>query len=201
MFIEHPRSKDDNPEMETDYDDASALESGSISTVQENSAVEVSDADCVVNYDIGFKVSSKHLTLTSPVFKALINSGMSESTRLSNTGTTDIQLPEDYSQCMEVLLYIIHGKSRRLPKEMTPQLLMEIALMVDKYGLHEAVQPFTGLWFKDFKRIIPKRKWCPAVSWWIALCLILDYWSSFTHLTGILLANSMKLWTPQRLPI
>lgn len=58
---------------------------------------------------IRLRVSSKHLTLASPVFKALLRGGFAESEHLNAGLPAEIQLPDDIAAAaFWLFLYVIH---------------------------------------------------------------------------------------------
>jgi hypothetical protein len=61
-------------------------------------------------------VSSKHMTLASPIFKAMLRTGtFSEGQELARRGKAEINLPEDDPTAFTILLNVIHGHGSRLP--------------------------------------------------------------------------------------
>ena len=133
--------------------------------------------------NLSVKVSSKHLALASPVSKAMFSSGLKESSQLQRGGATQVLLPEDCPEGMAILLYILHGKFRLLPAKMTPHLLIQIALMVDKYHLHESVEPLACTWFEDVWSHIPVM-WDPYIFHWIAMSRVFNREVEFKSLTA-----------------
>ena len=62
-------------------------------------------------------VSSKHMMLVSPVFKAMLQaSTFKEGQKLSAAGKVEVPLPEDDSTAFEVVLNIIHGRNKLVPR-------------------------------------------------------------------------------------
>ena len=64
---------------------------------------------------VRFPVSSNHLRLASPVFKALLQTGFIEGDQLRANGSLELTLPDDDPDAMLVLLNIIHGYFRNVP--------------------------------------------------------------------------------------
>jgi BTB/POZ domain len=106
-----------------------------------------------INYPavIQMRVSSGHLILVSPVFKRLLKGGFAECHTLTSAGTAEICLPDDNPEAMQILLNIIHGHTRKVPREIKFDTLTQISILIDKYSLHEVVEVFTDLWFDKLK--------------------------------------------------
>lgn len=99
--------------------------------------------------EVRFQVSSKHLSLNSPVFKAMLGSGFKEATALQSNGKVEIPLPEDCHEALKVILNAIYGKSHLLPTAPTPKLLSNIAMVLDKYRFPPIFKHFKALWFDE----------------------------------------------------
>lgn len=106
-----------------------------------------SDAEDVQPQEIRLNVSSKHLTLASPVFKTLLRDGFAESKDLNKGLAAEVRLPEDDPAALWLLLYIIHGQPKKAPDWVDLSMLSEVAVLVDKYELHEATEIITDTWF------------------------------------------------------
>src|SRR3954466_2087820 len=79
-------------------------------------------------------VSSKHLTLASPVFHAMLKrSVFKEGIDLAAGGTVEIPLPDDNPAAFGILLWMIHGKFSQVQRKVDLKLLAKIAILVDKY--------------------------------------------------------------------
>jgi hypothetical protein len=92
--------------------------------------------------DGGFRmlVSSKHLILASPVFKVMLQDCFKEGQTLRSGGFLDLLLPDDDPAAFCILLDIIHGRNRKVPREIDMGLLAGITILVDKYQLQEVVE-------------------------------------------------------------
>lgn len=100
-------------------------------------------------------VSSRHLTLSSSVFKAMLRTPFREGETLSLHGKVTINLPEDDPAAFEILMNIIHAKNRAIPKTVPLIILTELAILVDKYRMHEAIGFLADLWIDNLKHAIP----------------------------------------------
>lgn len=92
------------------------------------------------------QVSSKHMTLASPVFKAMFTSPFAESETLRAIGQVEIELPDDDCFAFTILMNIIHARGQQTPREVSVKTLASIAILVDKYELHNSVTIFARMW-------------------------------------------------------
>ncbi|KAM0250809.1 hypothetical protein ACHAP5_002026 [Fusarium lateritium] len=112
---------------------------------------------------VEFRVSSRHLSLASPVFRAMLESKFKES-RLNEQGLYEIQATEWDTEALVILLDIIHGHHRDVPKRISVETLSHIAIIVDYYGCHEIMELVFTAWmayrgeFEDFVKQDPSHK-------------------------------------------
>jgi hypothetical protein len=97
----------------------------------------------------GIQASSSHLVMASPVFRAMLKGNFAEGKALTMTGAIKLALPDDNGEATLVLMNIIHGKFFSVPQNATISLLAEIAILVDKYQLHEVVHRHCTLWMSS----------------------------------------------------
>ncbi|KAJ9615086.1 hypothetical protein H2200_001160 [Cladophialophora chaetospira] len=89
------------------------------------------------------RVSSKHLTLASPVFNVMLNGGFHEGQlQLNKDNPPVLELPDDDAQGMLTLCCILHHHPDALSFVMLDGVL-EVARICDKYGC----QPVGKSWF------------------------------------------------------
>jgi hypothetical protein len=87
-------------------------------------------------------VSSKHLSLSSAVFRALLNNKMQEGDTLRRQGSLELSLHDDNVSAFAIIMNIIHGRNNSLPDKVPFQTLVNLAVLVDKYNFHESVTPW-----------------------------------------------------------
>ena len=104
--------------------------------------------------EIHMRVSSKHLSLASPVFKVLLNGTFQEGCSLRESGKATISLPNDDSDALETLFNIIHGRLHQVPPHPSLGRLLKLAVLVDKYELQETTSFFFKFW-KDAAYVFP----------------------------------------------
>lgn len=134
--------------------------------------------------DVIIRVSSRHLTLASPVFRAMLHRKFSESNTLLLTGSVEIPLPEDDPDAFLILLNILHGRIRKVPLVVDLETLTQIATLVDKYDLMEPVQLFANFWFDNLKSTIPD-SYTDDIPSWICISSMFDKEAEFESTTRL----------------
>ena len=130
---------------------------------------------------IRMQVSSKHLSLASPVFKAMLSRNFLEGATLNTMGSLQMNLDDD-SQALVVLLSVIHCQPSKIPSNIDLNLLVGIATLVDKYQLHEAAALLSGQWVSALKSEIPK-EWCEAMYHWLFISWVFKLEEEFNFTT------------------
>ena len=142
--------------------------------------------------EIRMTVSSKHLTLSSRVFAAMLANNFREGRTLNATGSATISLPEDKVVPFIILMNIIHAKNRKVPKKVTVPLLASLAIIVDKYEFHDSVAPFADSWVKDLEKDIPE-----SVSrytfYWMAIAWVFEQPKEFYEIGYVLEQEAVGL--------
>jgi hypothetical protein len=136
-------------------------------------------------------VSSKHMMLASPVFKAMLQaSTFKEGQKLSAAGKVEIPLPEDDPNAFEVALNIIHGRNKLVPRVLSLELLTSVSLLVDKYQMVEAVQCFSDTWIgaliEDLPEAYPSKTDSGNVVLWLQVSWVFENNEVFTKMTELL---------------
>jgi hypothetical protein len=103
-------------------------------------------------------VSAKHMMLASPVFKAMLqHSTFKEGRKLSSTGTVEVPLLDDDPAPFKIILDIIHGRNKSVPRQINLQSLTSVSILVDKYRMAESVESFSDGWIDALKEYLPTK--------------------------------------------
>lgn len=131
-------------------------------------------------------VSSKIMTLVSPVFKAMLrHQTFKEGYDLAN-GQAEIPLPEDDAFATQILLNIFHYRVNMVPRKVDINTATNIAILVDKYRLHPTVLFYSELWIKELKGSSPlPRALTATLLPWLCISWVFDLADEFKHLTWI----------------
>ncbi|OAG44697.1 hypothetical protein AYO21_01187 [Fonsecaea monophora] len=131
--------------------------------------------------EIEAKVSSKHLSMASRVFRAMFDGKFQESVVPGCNQLSRVPLPEDDADAMMVLLGIIHGLNRSVPRTIDYALFFAIVVLIDKYELQEVTGVYTDLWFPS---LWPHRDTStPHIADWIYICWVLKRPPEYNELT------------------
>ncbi|KAG5815683.1 hypothetical protein H9Q74_003378 [Fusarium xylarioides] len=94
--------------------------------------------------ELRYRVSSAHLALASPVFKAMVDKSRSFATvDLSSRSKSGFKR---YAEALLILLDVIHGHHKSVPKAMSLELLIELWGLIDSHKCHEVVEMFVDHW-------------------------------------------------------
>lgn len=117
--------------------------------------------------EILFRLSSRHLVLASDYFQKLFEGNWKESGASSFSSPT-VLTAEDWSrEALLVVMNIIHGRSRQVPKEVTLEFLAELSVIVDYYQCHEAMDMYGDRWLPRLPeppRAIKGTSYCDYLS-------------------------------------
>ena len=113
-------------------------------------------------------VSSKHLILASSVFGAMLQDRFNEGQTLRSAGYLELPLPDDDPVAFTILLDVIHGHTRKVPRKINFELLIQISILVDKYQLQEVVEVFSDGWVEDLGQEVPASLTADLIHW---LCI------------------------------
>jgi hypothetical protein len=104
------------------------------------------------------RVSSRHLILSSRVFAAMLRRlDFREATELRSRGAVEIALPDDNAAALLAELRAVHGRFSQAQPKVSLQELARIAIVVDKYAFHEALQLQIEKWLGS----LPQRWFSP----------------------------------------
>lgn len=100
-------------------------------------------------------MSSRHLALSSPVFKHIFDECLTNNRQPWSSSLTELPLHEDDPDALLILLHAIHGRFRRVPRKVDLKTLTQIAILVDKYELLEVTDLLLDHWLRDIEDTFP----------------------------------------------
>lgn len=115
-----------------------------------------------------FRVSSRHLILASAQFERRLKECWSEGHTLCSEGYVEMPVTDCDPEALLILLNIIHGHTRRVPRSIDVESLTKIAVLVDYYECHEAVEIFSDMWIDRLKGEVPTTYSSELIKW---LCI------------------------------
>lgn len=137
----------------------------------ESDNTSMDDENDTIQREIRVQCSSKHLTLASSVFKAMLSRNFIESAILRSAGTLNLPLPDDHAAALLILLDIIHGQTKRIPLEVDLRMLTRIAIVVDKYRLQMVMRILSRIWIDRLEAEVPQ-SWTEDSRRWIFISLV-----------------------------
>ncbi|EXJ71548.1 uncharacterized protein A1O5_05356 [Cladophialophora psammophila CBS 110553] len=108
------------------------------------------DGDLIVEIEEQrLRISSKVISLASPVFCAMLRSGFKEGTSQATTSDPRIiPLPEDDLEAFKLVCRVIHFQLDQIPQELKIDALEKLALVCDKYQCTIAMRHCAALWLQ-----------------------------------------------------
>lgn len=103
------------------------------------------------SHEVHCVVSSRHMMLASNFFHLLLGGNSEQAITLRSRGHVTISLDADLD-AMIVLLNIVHGASRKVPRQVSLDLLTKLAILVRGFSMLETVQFFSDTWIENFLR-------------------------------------------------
>jgi hypothetical protein len=96
-------------------------------------------------------ISSKVLSLASPVFAAMLSPPFKEGSSLSSGHGCEILLPEDDPGAMALLCSCLHFRTDQIPTVLEFPLLKALAILCDKYDCTKAISAWIVLWLRRWE--------------------------------------------------
>ncbi|KAL7963776.1 hypothetical protein V8C34DRAFT_319453 [Trichoderma compactum] len=104
--------------------------------------------------ELQIRLSSTHLTSASAYFKTMMSNDWKE-TR-PEEGYSFVVTAEEWDQkALLILMNIIHGKTTKIPRVIGIEMLAKIAVLVDYYKCHEAVEFYAKTWIGNLIEPLP----------------------------------------------
>lgn len=181
------------------YDEESKVDAN----IEEASTVTEADTDLSSNSNencVRIRVSSKHLARASAYFKRNLNSGMLESTTLRFEGRVDFPMQDEDPEAMLIIMNIIHGRRRQVPRSVSLDLLTKIATSVDYLECLEMVEPYSDKWISALLKNVATT-YSKALIQWLCVSLTFRKEGLFTALTRIIIRQAKGPMQTLDLPI
>ncbi|KAL2151215.1 hypothetical protein VTH82DRAFT_6313 [Thermothelomyces myriococcoides] len=148
---------------------------------------------------ITFLVSSHHLKLASPVFRAALTGPWSESVSAVDSRhriTADGWDPE----ALLILLNLIHGRNNLVSRTLSLELLCKVSVLVDYYRAHEAVRFPSQQWISATRYSIPQT-YGRDLMLWLCISWVFQEDDIFEIVTKVAIGDSPEPISSLKLPI
>lgn len=150
--------------------------------------------------EIRMRVSSKHLSLAASHFERMFHGDWGEGNTLRSIGAVEIPLKEDDPAALLILMNIIHGRTRKVPRQVDLKTLTQLAILVDYYHFHEAVEVFSDMWVDGLKERLPQTYTTDLVRW-ICISWVFQKPHEFRKVTRIAQRQTKSVIAEDWLPI
>ncbi|RDW58955.1 uncharacterized protein DSM5745_11161 [Aspergillus mulundensis] len=139
--------------------------------------------------DRSFHLSSKNLSMASPVFKAMFQPRFKEGLAIKDHGHTELPLPDDDPEVFKVFCDIVYVKFDLAPKDPDPEFLRRMSVFIDKYMCREAFSYYGKVWLQQ-----PMDGHTPEMLWkMLQFAYVVDLGPEFSAITRhMLLTKPMK---------
>ncbi|KFY29426.1 hypothetical protein V491_00034 [Pseudogymnoascus sp. VKM F-3775] len=149
--------------------------------------------------EVKFRVSSSHLSLASPVFRIMLEGPLKEGV-LDGQSPRELFTSEWDTEALRVLLNIIHGRHRAVPKSVSLETLGKIAILVDYYQCHEVTEVFVDLWLKALEKDFPT-SYGRESTIWLFVSFVFSHSAIFEKTTELAIKESQGPVETMCLPI
>ncbi|KAM0551757.1 hypothetical protein ACHAPJ_008325 [Fusarium lateritium] len=133
------------------------------------------------------RVSSRHLTFASPVFKAMLQGPWIEGT------TREIPATEWNPQALVVVLSVLHGRLRQVPRIISIKFFVDITIIAEYYRCEEAMQFCAEVWYANAYK--PLETFCKKSIMWLYIAWVFPWPDLFSTMTKLALKHSQDLDT------
>jgi hypothetical protein len=149
----------------------------------------------------------------------LTRDGWAESCQDKEDGLFHITAEDWDADAFLVVLNIFHVQNRKTPRTVSLETLAKIAVVVDYYECHEAVEIFTAMWIKELRENIPRiprftydevlyfnvnpvpTRYCRDLVLWLSVSWIFDLPEEFKKATLMAIRHSHEDLRTLGLPI
>jgi len=108
--------------------------------------------DLSTHNTIQFLVSTKVLSLASPVFAKMFGPDFEEGHQLRREGLVHVRLGDDDATAMEIILKAVHYNYTKQLDAIDAEGLASLAIHCDKYNCRDALYPWISYWFNSFEQ-------------------------------------------------
>ncbi|KAI0101463.1 hypothetical protein F4776DRAFT_658217 [Hypoxylon sp. NC0597] len=149
---------------------------------------------------VEFRVSSRHLVLASKYFKSVLRGPWKEATEVHSDSCRHIEARDWDENAMLILMQVIHGLNRKVPRSITLEMLAKIAVLVDYYKCHEAVALWSDIWIDQLGDTVPTTLNRDLVLW-ILVASVLERGALFKKATKVAVLHCRGYLPTLDLPI
>ncbi|EED18699.1 hypothetical protein TSTA_124260 [Talaromyces stipitatus ATCC 10500] len=192
-FAVWPDEKGDEGEKRYFWIDITSEVPSQDNAQESETEVEVEEEEC-----FRIRVSAKHLTLASPVFKSMLVGGWKESNTFLNKGSTELAVHGWDPEAFLIFLRILHCRNKEVPRKVSLELFAKIAVLADYYGCRDAMEFFTSVWYDETPGDLI---WNRDLMLWLCIAWVFKRSEAFRSATQVSILNSTTRISSLGLPL
>jgi hypothetical protein len=144
-------------------------------------------------------VSGNHLSLASSYFEKMFAGPFTEG-KPDHSGLRQVSASDWDPEAFNIILTVLHGYHRDVPRSLSLEMLAKLAMIVDYYQCHESIELYADIWLQRLKPNIPTVYGQDCI-----LCLFISWVfvqpDIFQQMTRLALRYSGKLIEAENFPI
>ncbi|KAI0110219.1 hypothetical protein F4814DRAFT_426256 [Daldinia grandis] len=149
---------------------------------------------------VQFLLSSRHLILASKYFESTLCGPWKEGALVDSNGIRRVEAEGWSVASMLILMQVIHGHNRKVPRDLTLEALAKIAVLVNHYQCHDAVMTWSDIWINPLRNSMPA-KFNRDIVLWILVAKVFEKNDLFNKATKIALEDCRGQLPTLNLPI
>lgn len=150
--------------------------------------------------NVSFLVSSAHLKLSSKYFNTLLSDRWSDAQDPPAGGLIAIEVIDCKHHTLQMILDIIHGHTRKVPRQITLDQLAEFSIMVDFFQCVEVVELVAQMWIETLKPQVPTQ-WSDMIPTWIMISSVFNNEEILSQVSKIAVEEGKGALSTNGLPI
>ncbi|KAI0537125.1 hypothetical protein GGR58DRAFT_358550 [Xylaria digitata] len=147
-----------------------------------------------------FKASSKHLTLASTYFKKMMAGPWREANEVHDDGLLHWGFSGFDVSAVSIILSVMHGLNRRVPRTVDLGMLAQIARVVDYLSCHEVMELYASIWVAHLQGPTDSSS---RADWdgWISVAGVFQNADIFKQWTRVAIIQKLNVPPSLELPI
>ncbi|KAF5258405.1 hypothetical protein FOXYS1_11023 [Fusarium oxysporum] len=140
--------------------------------------------------ELRLKVSQKHLTVASRRARAMFQRDYRETRKTEADGLYHWKIEPLFDpEALRIVMKVIHAQAQDLPDEVTLQMIVSIAEVVDDLQCHDALSFFVNVWINRLSESVPSQM-CDELVQWIFVASVFGLDEKFKQATRVAIMRS-----------
>ncbi|KAG7423122.1 hypothetical protein Forpi1262_v015769 [Fusarium oxysporum f. sp. raphani] len=140
--------------------------------------------------ELRLKVSQKHLTVASRRARAMFQRDYRETRKTEADGLYHWKIEPLFDpEALRIVMKVIHAQAQDLPDEVTLQMIVSIAEVVDDLQCHDALSFFVKVWINRLSESVPSQM-CDELVQWIFVASVFGLDEKFKQATRVAIMRS-----------